>query len=104
MSGTHSALVSDDFLEEVTDLAIRNFRQSSLPVHEFADLCFLRMADHVDPIYREEIIKKIGEGVFENLQLDHDKWMTRYFMKPYWFAMSPDKPLPNFLQTRSMLF
>jgi hypothetical protein len=87
-------LVPESFLEYATELALRNLRRIPAPIFEFADICFLRLADHIDPSYdHDEIIRKVGDGVMGNLQLDHAKWDTGYFVKPFYYALSPDAPL-----------
>ena len=86
-------LVPDDFLTQVTRVAMRNFRGLAVPVPGFADLCFVRCARFVPPQYRDEIIQKVRAGVRANLLLDHKKWATSYFIKPYWYAMTPQESL-----------
>jgi len=70
-----------------------NLRALALPVPGFSDLCFLRAAKFVPPRHGDEIIGKIAAGVRSNLVLDHEKWATSYFIKPYWYAMTPEQPL-----------
>jgi hypothetical protein len=91
------SLVPDAFRERVLGLALANLRHAPPPIHEFADLCFLRLARFADPELRAEILDKVGAGVLDNLQLDHARWHGGYFMKPYWFAMSPSEPLHDLL-------
>jgi len=89
----YRVLAPEDFLVHVTDVAMGNLRALALPVPGFSDLCFLRAAKFMLPRHGEEIIEKIAAGVHSNLQLDHRKWDTSYFIKPYWYAMTPEQPL-----------
>jgi len=38
-------------------------------------------------------LRKIGDGVRQNLTLDHSAWEKGYFIKPFWYAASPECPL-----------
>ncbi|MBL4575083.1 MAG: hypothetical protein JKY51_03160 [Opitutaceae bacterium] len=82
--------VPPEFLEHVTAIAIDHFHNLSVPVPGFSDLCYLRLARWIltDSI-REDIYRKVSEGVCQNLQLDHTRWHTQYFIKPYWYATHP---------------
>ncbi len=90
----YKELVPHDFLEHVTAVAVKRFHELPLPVPGFSDLCYLRLAQCI-PVrsVREAIYGKVSEGVRENLELDHARWHTGYFIKPYWYAMTPDSPL-----------
>lgn len=90
-------LVPRDFLEDVTKRAMANLRATTVPIFAFADMCFLKLADFLEPAFQEEICKKVTAGVWENLQLDHKQWKTRYFVKPYWYARTPRAPLYEIL-------
>ena len=89
----YRVLVPEEFLENVTDVTMGNLRALVLPVPGFSDLCFLRAAKFMLPRHGDEIIGKIVAGVRSNLELDHGKWATSYFIKPYWYAMTPQEPL-----------
>lgn len=86
-------LVPPDFLAEATEHAMTMLRKATPPIYEFADMCFLRLADFLEPPQQQEIMEKVTAGIWENLQLDHEKWQTNYFVKPYWYAMTPQAPL-----------
>jgi hypothetical protein len=87
-------LVPREFLTHVTDVAMTHFRGITSHVSTFCDICFLRCARSIDPQYKDEIIQKLIETVsHHNLERDHAKWETGYFVKPYWYAMTPASPL-----------
>jgi len=87
-------LVPPEFLAHVTSVAMAHFRGIEGHVSTFCDLCFLRCANFIDEMYREEIIQKlIATVAHHNLERDHSKWESTYFVKPYWYAMTPDSPL-----------
>ena len=86
-------LVPSRFLGEVTQVAMERMRKQSLPIPGFSDLCYLRCAKFIQQQQGAEIRQKIRSGFKKNLVLDHDEWNTSYFIKPYWYAMSPEEPL-----------
>ena len=86
-------LVPPGFLGEVTQVAMERIRKQSLPIPGFSDLCYLRCAKFIPSKEGSEIRQRIRSGFRKNLSLDHDKWNTSYFIKPYWYAMSPEEPL-----------
>ncbi|HHH75771.1 MAG TPA: hypothetical protein ENL03_01945 [Phycisphaerae bacterium] len=95
----YQELVPDAFLEHVTALAIKRFYKLPLPVPGFADLCYVRLAQWIPKIsIQKRIYKKVTEGVHQNLELNHKRWHTCYFIKPYWYALTPDSPLHNTLE------
>jgi hypothetical protein len=92
-------LVPVDFLAEITHVAMANFRQVGREMPCFSDLCFLRFAAFAPEEYRREIIGELGDGIVQaNALRDRDKWGRGYFMKPYWYAPSPDGPLAAVLR------
>ena len=95
----YKELVPSDFLEHVTRVAMDYFRGIKGPVPGFCDLCFLQCARFIDSKYACEIIPKLIETVrHHSLEWDHSKWDSQYFMKPYWYAMSPAAPLCSVLK------
>jgi len=90
--------VPQPLLEHVTAVAIDRFGRLPLPVPGFSDLCYLRLAQWIPTTsVRADIHRKVSEGVRQNLELDHARWHTGYFIKPYWYAMHPDAPLHDTL-------
>lgn len=95
----YNKLVPFDFLAQVTSVAMDYFRGLEGSVPRFCDLCFLRCARFIDSKYADEIIPKLIETVrHHNLERDHRKWDSHYFIKPYWYAMTQDSPLYSVLE------
>ena len=56
--------------------------------------CFLRCADFIPEPYHGEIIQGIANGIAQhNLERDYTRWKHGYFVKPYWYARTPDSSL-----------
>jgi hypothetical protein len=86
-------LVREEFLHRATGLAMEHLRLCPVPIPAFSALCFLRLARFVGAPHDASILEKVAQGVRLNLELDHAKWETNYFVKPYWYALSPTAPL-----------
>jgi hypothetical protein len=90
----YKELVEQDFLEYVTNVAMSKLQDPQGHVSTFADMCYLRCSQFIDNSNSDEIIQKLIHTVTNcNLERDHSKWDAGYFVKPYWYAMTPDSPL-----------
>lgn len=95
--------VPEDFLQAVTQQAVRNFDLLEDPIEQHTLICYFRMVESLGEPERSILIERLQLRSLPTIPLDPQEWAAGYLLKPHLYIPTPDHALADFFPEAVML-